>query len=197
MEDYLEPIESVINDNLLPILFGQEESFNPAMRNLFRLSAKNGGLGIKNPLIDSKFQREASLRITRGHVEQILRQERTVSSFDQLGMTVKNHKQELLTSKTLRNIQDQIDVDSTLPNDTLKFVIQARDKGASSWLHAVPIGRQGLALNKMEFRDALRLRYNLRLENLPSDCVCGEKFGFYHALSCKRGGFISQRHDEI
>ena len=109
-EDYLEPIESVINEKLLPILFGQEESFNPAMRNLFRLSAKNGGLGIKNPLIDSKFQREASLRITRGHVEQILRQERTVSSFDQLGMTVKNHKQELLTSKTLLNIQDKIDV---------------------------------------------------------------------------------------
>ena len=143
------------------------------------------------------FQREASLRVTRGHVKQILRQERTLSSFDQLGITVKNHKQELLTSKTLRNIQDKIDVDSTLPNDTLKFVIQARDKGASSWLHAVPVGRQGLALNKMEFRDALRLRYNLRLENLPSECVCGEKFGVYHALSWKRGGFISQRHDEI
>ena len=57
-EDYLEPIESVINDNLLAILFGQEESFNPAMRNLFRLLAKNGGLRIKNPLIDSKFQKK-------------------------------------------------------------------------------------------------------------------------------------------
>ena len=50
---------------------------------------------------------------------------------------------------------------------------------------------------KIEFRDALRLRYNLRLDNLPSDCVCGETFGVYHALSCKRGGFIAQRHDEL
>lgn len=29
-------------------------------------------------------------------------------------------------------------------------------KGASSWLNAVPLADQGLALNKQEFRDSLR-----------------------------------------
>lgn len=167
------------------------------MRNLFRLSTKNGGLGTKNPILDTKCQRESSLKITREHVEQILNQERIVDSLDQLRMSVKNHKQELLTLKILRTIQDKIDVDSTIPEDALKFVFQASDKGASAWLNVVPIGKQGLVINKMEFWDALRLRYNLRLENLASGCVCGDKFGVAFTLSSKRGVSIAHTHDEI
>ena len=41
-------------------------------------------------------------------------------------------------------------IDSTLPSDLLRSVNQSRDKGASSWLTAVPLG-QGLVLNKQEF----------------------------------------------
>ena len=37
------------------------------------------------------------------------------------------------------------------------FVNQARDKGASLWLNAVPLVVQGLALNNQEFRDTLYL----------------------------------------
>ena len=51
--------------------------------------------------------------------------------------------------------------------------------------------------NKQEFRDALRLRYNIPLQDLPSSCVCGERFTINHALSCKKGGFVAQRHDSI
>ncbi|CAH3139305.1 unnamed protein product, partial [Porites lobata] len=40
---------------------------------------------------------------------------------------------------------------------------QSRDKGASSWLNAMPLADKGLALNKQEFRDSLRLRYDLPL----------------------------------
>ena len=73
----------------------------------------------------------------------------------------------------------------------------ARDKGASSWLTAVPLVDQGLVLNKQEFRDSLRLRYNMPLSDLPSKCVCGEKYTVCHALSCKKGGFVVQRHDGV
>ena len=34
---------------------------------------------------------------------------------------------------------------------------------------------QGLVLNKQGFRDSLRLRYNVPLSDLLSQCVCGEK----------------------
>ena len=48
---------------------------------------------------------------------------------------------------------------------------QARDKGASSWLNAIPLKDKGFDLNKEEFRDSLRLRYNLPLKDLPNQCV--------------------------
>ena len=81
-------------------------------------------------------------------------------------------------------------IDSTLPSDLLRSVNQSRDKGASSWLTAVPLVDQGLVLNKQEFRDSLRLRYNMPLSDLPSKCVCGEKYTVYHALSCKKEGVL-------
>ena len=86
-------------------------------------------------------------------------------------------------------------IDSTLPSDLLRSVNQSRDKGASSWLTAVPLVDQGLVLNKQEFRDSLRLRYNMPLSDLPSKCVCGEKYTVCHALSCKRE--VSWRRDTM
>jgi len=88
-------------------------------------------------------------------------------------------------------------VDSTLPMDLLRSVNQSKDKVASSWLTAEPLVDQGLALNKQEFRDSLRLSYNVPLSDLPSKCVCGEKYTASHALSCKKGGFEVQRHDSV
>ena len=78
-----------------------------------------------------------------------------------------------------------------------QLVNQSRDKGASSRLTAVPLVDQGVVLNKQEFRDSLRLRYNMPLSDLPSKCVCGEKYTVCHALSCKKGGFVAQRHDGV
>ena len=36
------------------------------------------------------------------------------------------------------------------------------------------------------------------LSDLPSKCVCGEKYTVCHTLSCKKGGFVAQsRHDGV
>ena len=32
---------------------------------------------------------------------------------------------------------------------------------------------------------------------MPANCVCGEKFDISHALSCKKGGLITLRHNEL
>ena len=56
---------------------------------------------------------------------------------------------------------------------------------------------QNLDLNKQEFRDALLLRYNEPLQNLPTHCPCGEKFNEVHAMNCKKGGFVNIRHNEV
>ena len=70
---------------------------------------------------------------------------------------IKNHvrlKEELLKKKISN-------VDSSLPKDILHFTPRAREKGAGSWLITLPLKRQGFDLSKEEFRDGLKLRYNV------------------------------------
>jgi len=77
------------------------------------------------------------------------------------------------------------------------YIEQARDTGASSWLNALPIREQQLDLNKEQFSDALCMRYNFLLSGLKSFCECGSPFSVTHALDCKKGGFVAQRHDNL
>ena len=51
-------------------------------------------------------------------------------------------------------------------------------------------------LSKSEFRDAVKLRYNWDVPDMPSFCVCGDHFNVDHAMICKRGAFVIQRHNE-
>ena len=69
---------------------------------------------------------------------------------------LKRQHQALKTASMKSRMESMV---STLPSDLLRSVNQLRDKGASSWLTAVPLVDQGLVLNKQEFRDSLRLRY--------------------------------------
>ena len=55
----------------------------------------------------------------------------------------------------------------------------------------------GFNLNKREFRDAIKLRYDWPVDDIPSTCVCGDIFTVGHAMICKRGGFVPQRHNEL
>ena len=52
-------------------------------------------------------------------------------------------------------------------------------------------------LSKREFWDAVTIRYTWPLKRLPAKCPCGDKFDLQHALSCKKGGFVAQRHNEL
>ena len=63
-------------------------------------------------------------------------------------------------------------------------------------LNAIPLEEHGPVLNRQEFRDSIRICYNLPLLQ-STRCACGESFSINHALSCKKGGFVAQRHDGI
>ena len=78
-----------------------------------------------------------------------------------------------------------------------KALEAAQEKGASNWLNTLPLKAQGFNLDKQTFRDAIYTRYRIPLKKLPSNCVCGAVFSVYHRLNCKKGGFISSRHNEI
>ena len=78
-----------------------------------------------------------------------------------------------------------------------RSVTLASEKGASSWLTALPIEEHGFALHKGAFRDAISLRYNWSPPNLPTSCICSKPFSIDHALCCPTGGFPSIRHNHL
>ena len=55
----------------------------------------------------------------------------------------------------------------------------------------------GFNLNKSKFRDTIKLHYDWPVDDIPSTCVCGNIFTVDHAMICKRGGFVTQRHNEL
>ena len=73
----------------------------------------------------------------------------------------------------------------------------ATEKGSSLWLTVLPLREMGFNLNKREFRDAIKLRYDWQIDDSPSMCVCGEVFTVDHTMVCKQGRFVSQRHNEL
>ena len=68
----------------------------------------------------------------------------------------------------------------------------------SHWLTVMPIAKHHFDLSAAEFRDALSLRYCRPSLGLPAICDgCGAPFSLEHALDCKKGGLVIQRHNEV
>ena len=75
---------------------------------------------------------------------------------------------------------------------------RAKDSKISLWLNVLPISQHHFDLSAQEFCDALAIRYQKPLLNIPAHCDgCGSPFDLCHALSCRKGGLIVQRHNEI
>ena len=83
----------------------------------------------------------------------------------------------------VRNVKD------TLPKKSSRASALAVEKGTSTWLTVIPLKEMDSNLNKREFWDALRVRYNWPFSDIPSKCLCGEEYSVEHAMICKRGGF--------
>ena len=101
------------------------------------------------------------------------------------------HEKEERYRAQLEDLRSRMTFEQIRANDL------AQVKGASIWLTALPLAREGYVLHKREFFDALYLRYRWELKYLPRSCACGNVFTVDHALSCLKGGFIHCRHDEI
>lgn len=67
-----------------------------------------------------------------------------------------------------------------------------------AWLNIIPTVVNGMSLPKEEFRDGLRMRYGIELDNLPKKFDgYGAKFSVGHVLACKNGGLVVVRYDEL
>ena len=71
-------------------------------------------------------------------------------------------------------------VTKSVPLKTQRAAEFIKEKGASSWLSVMPLKEMNSTLNKREFRDAIKLRYGWKFNDIPTVCVCGDLFDTDH-----------------
>ena len=190
--EILKPIDDIIEQEFIPALFGTAVSQNE--RDILSLPIRDGGLGLRNLHTTAAQTYTASRNITRPLTVQIETQNQNLPSQDD----VKDAKSK--THTHLKNLADERHkaLLTKQSPEMIRNLEQLSEPGASSWVGALPLKEQGFNLNKSEFNDALCLRYNKQLKNLPSKCPCSNKeFTITHAMNCKKGGFVNARHDSI
>ena len=83
-------------------------------------------------------------------------------------------------------------------NENQKHINEVtQEKEISDLLKVYPISDEGSDFNKQQFWDCVRLRYGGRLTNIPSPCSCGSKMDIQNAMSCKKGVFITIKHNDL
>ena len=197
-ETLLQSLDSQLVDKLLPALTGRV-NFSADELALLRLPARLGVMGLPNFSAVASTELSASKNMTRSQVQEILLQNvqhetPSVRSVHQEAVKERNsaklfrRKQEVARQKSLLEAWD---------GKRRRQIEILAEKGSSSWLTALPLEEHGFWLKKQDFRDALALRYDWQLHNIPSTCICGTDFSPDHAMTCSFGGFPTIRHNEL
>ena len=151
-------------------------------------------IGPRTIITHVKDQRTASQQISAPLVDRIINQDHQLDNCHSVQQSIKRRIQHM---KYMKQKEDAKNLQRNLPNPLQRSIELSQEKGASTWLTALPIDEHGFALHKASFRDSLSLRYGWPLQNSPSHCSCGQPFSVEHALTCKTGGFPAVRHNEV
>ena len=194
IEAYLQPLENSIRYHFLPALLTCQ--VDDRLRELLALPARLGGMGIMNPAKMANEEYNNSLRLTASLKKLIINQDDTSEiSYEEIKEIKKLISRER-NNKQRQEMEDWINNNCTTEVQKRRIEMN-QEKGASNWLSALPIKENGFSLNKQEFRDAIFLRYGITIRNLPQYCACHAEFSSDHAMICKKGGFVSLRHNEV
>lgn len=191
--EFFNPLESAIRDKLIPAICGR--SVSDIERRVVALPYRFGGLGIQNPTETASREYLSSRKITAGLTNLICDQDMDIKKLDT--DAIKKTKAELKQEKDAVLKQEVDELLMQLDENKRRSLKAAQEKGASSWLAALPIKRLGYVLNKQEFRDGICLRYGWQVKNTPKFCACGENNTIDHILTCKKGGYVSMRHNAL
>ena len=193
VQDLFLLLENAIQQHFIPALTGLPPC-SKLERNLLALLVRHGGLGIVNPTTLSSPYYQASELLIKPLVSIIVSQE-TNKTVDP--DTVIASKRDVRDMNRRRHAQQACTVKDELPENLKRHAELASKKGASSWLSVLPIAEHGFYLHKREFRDALCLRYNWQLNDIPWTCNCGAQVTVNHVIVCHMGGFLTIRHNEV
>ncbi len=189
------PLEAAIRMSFLPALLDiPSTEIDGKYRQLLTHSIKLGGLAIRNP-VDTAPSVHMALIAATCHL--------TASLVDaQIGFDLGMHRQcAIAASQAARK--------DWLQNEQIFINRHGRDKpsvarwdkqncATGAWLLVLPKRLNGTGLSVDEWRDTVRLRYNHSPLDMPTACDgCGTKMTIEHALSCKTGGLVHIRHNDV
>ena len=195
ISDLFLPLEEAIKNILIPSLIGR--TLTPLERRIFSLPAKYGGMGILNPVEIAETEYAASLNITRILATAIKDQS---ISFEGIDWEQMKRAKSMSTSTKNNANREKLRVilaDEHLTPHLERALELANEKGSSLWLTTQPCIDHGFFLNKIEFKDALCLRYNWQIKGISKHCTCGEENDVDHCLICKKGGYVTLRHNAL
>jgi hypothetical protein len=187
-----EPIEEAIRMVFLPALL--QATAAETQRELTTLSVRQAGLGLPDPTLsapDCFAASEASTEL----LAQSLREGTALDA----NMHVKHAGEQRRSARKARQEAEQL-VLSTLSANAEPAVQRRllRAKETGTWLTTTPDRLNGTELSADEFRDSLRLRLGLAPLDLPDRCDgCGQRFSVGHAMTCKKGGLVLLRHNDV
>jgi len=152
-----------------------------------------GGLGLINPtqLSDSHDQ---FLLLAAPLVNQIKAQS---FALGEIPTHQKKTKRTIHANRQKKQADFARELSEQLSPNLQRSLALAAERGASTWLSALPLRTHGFHLSKAAFRDAIHLRYGWTPPLLPSSCTCGKPFDCNHAMSCPTGGLPTIRHNEL
>eukprot|EP00117_Sycon_ciliatum_P037591 scpid15790/ scgid28089/ len=211
------PLDSAVDNHLLPPLLGQPIASGSALRRLMSAPSKCGGIAIPMLADTATIMYNDTVKTTRPvrglyRFPDVPETGRVGSAADggadgggssglremaEALQEAEGARRAAVQSRrragkaSLAGLQDHLSATQQLLMDV------AGSAGVSSWLTAEPRLAHGTVLNASDFRDALALRYGLQLPGLPSTCVCGDASTMDHLLTCPAGGYPSARHDNV
>ena len=194
IKGHMERLDEAINMHLVRHLVNNH-TVTEMERIWFSLPARLGGLALNIPSELCDIYYHNSKKMTEVLTEGIVNQH--VPNYTPRENNSKQVKVAIQAEKTLREEEKVNYIVGFLSERQLKIFEAITEKGASSWLNALPLKDHDFYLNKQTFWDTISLRYGIRPARLPNTCVCGASFTIEHALMCTKGGFINSRHDEI
>ncbi|KAL3795565.1 hypothetical protein ACHAWO_009861 [Cyclotella atomus] len=187
------PIEVALREEFIPALLGVE-SISGEDRELYAHGVKRGGLAIRNPVETAVPLYESSKSATSELVESMLEGKSLNLALHQEKVKLASEEARKtrahLESALLREREEDMG-----PSEKWRI---RRSSASGTWLTCLPSWVNGTELSKDEFQDNIRLRYNLKPLCIPERCDgCGAKMTVEHALSCKVGGLVHVRHDDV
>ena len=192
---FFEPLEKAIRTHFIPALLGLEDGdIDGKYRELLTHSVTKGGLALRNPMDTAASVHAASIGATF-HLTRSLVDENVQFDLGTHLAVARDAGQAARRERLEREQRFLIARASDSPADERR---DKRNCASGVWLTVVPSRLNGTSISADEWRDNVRLRYNHLPLNMPQHCDgCNERMTVEHALSCKKGGLVHIRHDDV